>query len=1308
MDPGRIIGSRFVVEKLVGSGGMGAVYAAIDRESGDRVALKVLHDDGGANAQRFADEVGVLSELRHPAIVRYVAHGATPEGSAYLAMEWLEGEDLEHRLARGPIPLEDACLVVRRAVEGLGAAHARGVVHRDVKPSNLFLSHGRADELKLIDFGIARRIEAPRGLTGIGKAIGTIGYMAPEQARADDGIDARADLFALGCVLFECITGKRAFAGEYALAVLTKILLEDPPRLRELSPEVPAALDDLVASMLEKEPSARPANAASVARALAGVLAGKSLDSAPSHDARRATSSPPPGAGSRLTHREQALVSIVMAQEPESVPDALASTTVLRDDPELAAALRARVGPVGARVESLADGSIIAVLSSAASARDQADRAALCALAFAEMLPRRRVVVATGQAEIAARLPIGEVIDQAAAALKAVRKESRFGFETPVIDELTARLVSSRFEVETREGRSVLVRECEPGEPARSLLGRATPCVGRHREILLLDSLFERCASERKPRAALVVGPAGIGKSRVRYETLRRIIDRPIWPTVVVASGDPTRRSSPLEVASQLVRHACGANEEEPAWRTVERLRNRLSRLVEPTEVDRIAAFLAEAIGAGAELPGDAFVAAARRDGRLMADQIRQAWLDWLVADAASRPMVFAIDDLHAADASSLALIDDALRELGESAFLVIGFARLEIDALVPDLWAARDVTRVELPELSVAASVELVRAVLGDDIDVPSIDHLVSSAGGNAFYLEEMIRASVERRSQVVPPTVLAMAQSRVLGLDREARRVLRAASVFGRVFWRGGVDALLGDEPLEKSAGDWLEALAEGEVVTRRATSRFSGDDEFAFRHALLVDASYSMLVDADRELGHSLAGQWLDAQGERDAGVIATHFDRSGERFRAIPFYLTASEQALSKNDPAAAVACSERGALCGATGLTLGKLRLIGAEANMWRGDLAEVERDASEALELFPAGSAERYASMGVLVAAATSLGHHQRTYDRVVLLTSSWPEPSAIGSGIASAARMASHLATAGLHPLCDRLLAWIDALAKSAPHLDDSTRGLLILARGLRAAASGDLSAFLLASEAAAEAFAAAGDLRRASGARANVGFASAELGRYPQAERALRDAIRDATRTGATHVAAYMKHNLGAVIARRGALDEARGLELEAIAAATLQGDKLLEAGARIYLARILALSGDRAGAVREASDAASATTHIPARRAMALGTLASVLPEAELERALACATEAVSIAEELGGLDELEASIRLTHAELTSKVDPERAAALIRRAGERLVARASMIREVGLRASFLDGVEENARTMALCRKLDLDASA
>jgi eukaryotic-like serine/threonine-protein kinase len=187
MRPGDVVADRFEIERRAGAGGMGAVYRALDRETGKPVALKIVNIPIQQLIERFSREAQVLADIDHPGVVRYVAHGARPGGEPYLAMEWLEGETLGERLGRAGLTVGETLALAKRLADALGALHGRGFIHRDLKPGNVFLVAGSIEDAKLFDFGIARRSDGVADLTQTGVMIGTPGYMAPEQARGPRG-----------------------------------------------------------------------------------------------------------------------------------------------------------------------------------------------------------------------------------------------------------------------------------------------------------------------------------------------------------------------------------------------------------------------------------------------------------------------------------------------------------------------------------------------------------------------------------------------------------------------------------------------------------------------------------------------------------------------------------------------------------------------------------------------------------------------------------------------------------------------------------------------------------------------------------------------------------------------------------------------------------------------------------------------------------------------------------------------------------------------------------------------------------------
>ena len=272
MREGDVVAARYRVLRSAASGGMGTVYQALDLFSGANVAIKTLridsHREDARGRTRLLREAEALARLRHPAVVRYLDHGIGPDEQPYLVMAWVEGgETLRQRLdGTGLNPME-ALGLARRLASGLAAVHVCGVVHRDLKPSNVMLAGGQLREAVLVDFGVARLSRSATELTATGDHVGTPRYMAPEQIRNPRTVDARADVFALGCILFECLTGRVCFAGDDPIQVIARILFAPIPALSTTRPELPAAFQEVLSALLARDLRARP-TAADVERAL--------------------------------------------------------------------------------------------------------------------------------------------------------------------------------------------------------------------------------------------------------------------------------------------------------------------------------------------------------------------------------------------------------------------------------------------------------------------------------------------------------------------------------------------------------------------------------------------------------------------------------------------------------------------------------------------------------------------------------------------------------------------------------------------------------------------------------------------------------------------------------------------------------------------------------------------------------------------------------------------------------------------------------------------------------------------------------
>lgn len=266
---GRKVAGRFEVKELLGAGGMGSVYLAIQEPVGRRIALKVLNDELNRDSEsvsRFRREAKAASLLKNPHTVTLYDFGQDEDGLLFLAMELLEGETLSDRLKRvDRLEWQNVLEFARQITESLSEAHQAGIVHRDLKPDNIFITHNgsQRERLKVLDFGIARLLKSVEGtesLTQKGIIFGTPGYMSPEQAKGIE-VDSRADLYALGVILYELLSGSPPFTSESIVMLLSQHITEEPEPLHEREPSVPKPVSDLVMRLLEKEPDARAQSA---------------------------------------------------------------------------------------------------------------------------------------------------------------------------------------------------------------------------------------------------------------------------------------------------------------------------------------------------------------------------------------------------------------------------------------------------------------------------------------------------------------------------------------------------------------------------------------------------------------------------------------------------------------------------------------------------------------------------------------------------------------------------------------------------------------------------------------------------------------------------------------------------------------------------------------------------------------------------------------------------------------------------------------------------------------------------------------
>jgi serine/threonine protein kinase/tetratricopeptide (TPR) repeat protein len=1282
---------RFVVEARTSGGGMGDIYRAVDRETNQTVAIKLLRVTASPQERaRFTREIAILADLRHPNIVQYIAHGTWPDGRLFFAMEWLDGEDLSQRQRRAPLGMRDAVEVVRRSAAAMAAIHARGVIHRDLKLSNIFLVRGKGTAIKLIDFGVVKPAMPDDFPTERGTIIGTPHFMAPEQARGES-IDARADVYSLGSVLFRLVTGRNVFETEHVIALLGRLVLEDPPAAQSLRFDVPETLDQVIATAIARDREARYPNGGELARALARV--GPLSNDPPATD-RSASAI-------RRSLPDMRSISEVgeLPARPGTVERRVVASLVLdlggmSLPPELEASLRDVLGE-DMRLEQVLSQQLVAVLGVERSKGDEAMRAARAALTVVGAMPSARCAVAVGHT--VRGVLAAQALERAAAQLEAAQPG------TIRVDEHAAAALEGRFVLHldvptlsatgttTLNGGGTLLREDASALGARQLLGRITPTVGREKEIALLQGIYAEMVEDGTPRAALITGSAGIGKSRVRSELMQRLEMAPNRPELMVCRGDPMSRGSSLSSFGRALRALMGIHDGEAPNDQVLKVKQHVQARL-PRTLRFLAAFLGELIGVPFPDDQDEPLRAARASAQLMQSRLRMALEAFL--RALDRPQILLFEDMHWADDTSLDLVDWLLG-CPDLRLCVFAFARPEIATRLPTLWERRNVTRLTLSPLSPLAAERLVAAAL-PTTDAAVRANIVRRAGGNALFLEELVRCAAGGTDEL-PLTVQAIVQQRLDRMNSDARQVLRAAAVFGQSFWTGGVESLL-----DRRLNSELAELMQSEIITRQTDSRIAGQDEWLFRQALVRDAAYASILEEDRQALHLTAGAWLENVGDVDAGLIARHADAGGDRVRAATLYARATRQAYMNGAQPDALDLANRGLACGAEGGVRAQLLLAKALVTTAMGDLTEGLGAANEAAELAPAGSdmwgeAQRLAAAALIESGRGAEGDARAAW--------------ALASGATLSAPIRVTLLGVRVRALIDQnraeeavsLSEQVVVAARSAGSPDALLRALDARLFSLMHVA--DFSECVSVGTQLIDAAEANGDAHLATRGRLNVGSVLNHLGMFEDAQAMLERALTDARQRRLRILEAFALHNLGMSLARLGNLDEGIDYERQAQRIADETRAARLRIHARVYETIFLVwrgAPGDLGAALAQARFLNDETRSQPSLQVTASFALARVQLA---RRAIEAALEAGRDANERlasGPVEEWEEYTRLTYVETLLAAGREaEASAVLEAAFHALVKSASSIRRTDHRTAFLTRTEEVRRLVELAKE-------
>jgi tetratricopeptide (TPR) repeat protein len=663
------------------------------------------------------------------------------------------------------------------------------------------------------------------------------------------------------------------------------------------------------------------------------------------------------------------------------------------------------------------------------------------------------------------------------------------------------------------------------------------------------------------------------------------------------------------------------------------------------------------------------------------------------------------LEDLHWGDFPTVKFFDRALRDGKTLPFFILALARPEVYDVFPRLWVEREVQEIRLKQLGAKAAERLARHVLGEHARADLVSKLVKLADGNAFYLEELIRAAASGKADDLPETVVAMVQSRLSELEERARRILRAASIFGEVFWMGGVAGLLGTTENDSMLRELLAELTERELLVRREESRFPGQDEYAFRHALLREGAYAMLTTDDRTLGHRLAGEWLEMRGERDPVVLAEHFEVGGDGARAGKYYLTAAEHAHLGGDTVTSLAHTRKGLAC-TTSSEL-RIELLGLFCELHyyqRNEITNALPYAEELIRDAPMGSEPWIQGMFIKMLGGAQLGKPEEFGGALFSLGQIDVKKGTEGA-LAFAYTVAAYvLDVSGQPQMADSIMGRLEGLAKGAVAYDPRAMGMwYIMSAAREAYAHQDPWKARVYAESAANFGLKAKHLRMHDVGKSFLGMQTWFLGLRDEAEALLQGIKLSHEEMG--FAATPRPICLAWVLAERGAFAEARGWADVLIQYGVTRHLTSDEGEGRWALAEILRRAGDLEGADREIEASIKLLRPKNVLDAPALlATLARIrLAQGRVEEAVAAATEGVMIYEKTGACAYFRAVyLRLAQVEsLEAAGQHDKACAALEKARKEVLANADKISDPEYRRHYLEDAVEPRRILELSRE-------
>lgn len=923
----------YEIREEIDRGGAAIVYRAyqpyVDRDVAIKVILKTLARDSQA-VQRFQREARLIARLEHPHILPvydFDGRHAPP----YIVMRYLDCGSLEEVLTHQRLPIEETSRLVQQVASALDYAHRQGIVHRDVKPSNVLIDcEGNAF---VTDFGLALMIagvDTNEQATAAGAIAGTPHYMSPEQARDPTNVDHRADIYALGVILFEMLTGELPYVADNAMNMLMMHIQAPIPSAVQRNPELPAPVDEIIARALAKDPAERYSSAAALAEAVGSVFGDTSGSSSTRLQTAaqtvsalpriRAASRKDPGA--EIIGKQQKTVTALYAnaaEYAEIVDEIGGGEAVHKALGALWDAARRIIQAHGGLVLSRTGVTLMALWGTDTAREDDAEQAIRAALELQAALGLRAALqqqsvafldgnhggeallldvgIHTGLALLSPDTQNGEY-SASGATISLTNRLAQQAQGGVLISHDTYSQVRGVFEVELDtplrlRGRreSLPVYRVTGAKPrtfwmnTRGVEGVETRMVGREAELIQLRNGFLDAVEQRRTRAVTVISQPGLGKSRLLYEFINwtELRREQFW--LMQGRASPEMARQPYALLRDLLSFHLDIRDSDSPGKVQEKLERGMVEQIGPDEE------MAHLLGhlAGFDMSSSPFLKGLQSDPQQLANRTKQLFVRWVMRLCAVAPVIIELEDLHNADDASLDLLNGLVTEHDDLPLLLVRLARPLLYERRPAWGTGQPFhTLLELHPLNKTDSRALVREILQKVDDLPEALHdlLVERAEGNPYYMEELVRMLIDDRVIIrdgdpvwrveaswlehleVPTTLVGLLQARLDNLLYPEKLTLQRAAAVGRIFYDSAVEALdAADEVHLEDLPGILRWLEEREFIFRCETTAFEGSTEYSFANNMLHSVLESTLLRRERETYYRAAATWLmEVSGER----------------------------------------------------------------------------------------------------------------------------------------------------------------------------------------------------------------------------------------------------------------------------------------------------------------------------------------------------------------------------------------------------------------------------------------------------------